>query len=126
MTLVASRQGRIRCRGRRISVDEGFAISSGLLDLVVVLVNDVEEHRLQEQQWRRRGKENTSSVEKWSEREAGGGLLLAEMFLCQTPPFIITCASSSLIRSIKHGRDNSKGVGCTGVCVCVEQGWDKC
>lgn len=43
--LMVSRQGRIR----RISVDEGFAVSSGLLDLVVVLVNDVEEHRLEEQ-----------------------------------------------------------------------------
>lgn len=52
--------------------------------------------------------------------EAGGALLLAEMVLCQTPPFIITCAAS-LIRSIKHGRDNSKGVGCIRVSVCVEQ-----
>lgn len=43
---MVSRQGRIR----RISVDEGFAVSSGLLDLVVVLVNDVEEHRLEEQE----------------------------------------------------------------------------
>lgn len=45
-TLTVSRQGRTR----RISVDEGLAVSSGLLDLVVVLVNDVEEHRLEEQE----------------------------------------------------------------------------
>lgn len=37
---------------------------------------------------------------------AGGGI---------TPPFITTC-TSSLIRSIKHGRDNSKGAGPIGVC----------
>lgn len=127
-TLVASRQGRIRWSLRRISVDEGFAISSGLLDLVVVFVNDVEEHRLEEQEWRRREKTHHQSRSGAREvlggGEAGGGLLLAGIFLCQTPPFIITCASS-LIRSIKHGRDNSKGVGCIRMWVCAEQRWDK-
>lgn len=69
-TLMASRQGRIR----RTSVDEGLAVSSGLLDLVVVLGNDVEEHRLEEQEGRGEGggKQNKSSVETWGER--GGGV----------------------------------------------------
>lgn len=70
--------GKKRVQGG-FSVDEGFAVSSWLLDLVVVLCDDVKKHSLwAEIEIGRRRKRKTSSVETRRKMgragaEGGGG-----------------------------------------------------
>lgn len=127
---MASRQGRIRCRGGRISVDEGFAVSSGLLDLVVVLVNDVEEHRLEDEERRRRERRNIISGEvergRHSERWRwgwGGGVSSSLGCFCVKRLLSSSPAPPRSLGASNTGGTTARGCG-AGVGRMLINGWE--
>lgn len=107
---------KLRVCSESVSVDESFAISSGLLNLVIVLVNDVKQHRLERETQRETSVGERFKKETASERDrkVGGGNKKRERWpetelrSCQTAPFIITC-TASFISSIKHRRTIATG-----------------
>lgn len=66
---------KLRVCSESVSVDESFAISSGLLNLVIVLVNDVKQHRLERETQRETSVGERFKKETASERDrkVGGG-----------------------------------------------------
>lgn len=62
---------KLRVCSESVSVDESFAISSGLLNLVIVLVNDVKQHRLERETQRETSVGERYKKDRQRARETG-------------------------------------------------------